>query len=150
MAKSKATFSKREKEKNKLKKRQDKEEKKQERKNDARNGNNLDEMLAYVDEFGNITSTPPDPQRRKEIKAEDIEIGVVHREEEADEVGGKTGTLIMFNQSKGFGFIRDSKSGEQIFVHISSFEGQVNEQDKVSFETEMGHKGKKAVNVKKI
>ncbi|WP_207496920.1 cold shock domain-containing protein [Aridibaculum aurantiacum] len=149
MAKSKATFSKREKEKNKLKKRQDKEEKKAERKNDARNGNNLDEMLAYVDEFGNISSTPPDMSRRKEIKAEDIEIGVVYKHQEEDD-SPKTGVVTMFNHSKGFGFITDSKTKEQIFVHISALETQVNEQDKVTFEVEAGQKGLKAVNVKKI
>jgi hypothetical protein len=59
MAKSKATFGKKEKEKNRLKKRKEKEEKKAERKANSNKGKSFEEMLAYVDENGTITSTPP-------------------------------------------------------------------------------------------
>jgi hypothetical protein len=58
MAKSKETWNKREKEKKKIKQRQEKQEKMQERKSNA-GKKSLDDMLAYVDEDGNITSTPP-------------------------------------------------------------------------------------------
>ena len=68
MAKSQETFSKKEKEKLKLKKRREKEEKKAERKANSQKGLELEDMLAYVDENGNLTTTPPDPKKRKVIK----------------------------------------------------------------------------------
>ena len=64
MAKSQQTFSKSEKEKKRLKKRQEKEAKKLARKEEEKNSG-LDSMMAYVDEFGNITDTPPDPTKKK-------------------------------------------------------------------------------------
>ena len=60
MARSKETWNKREKEKKKIKQRLDKQEKMQERKSNATK-KTLDDMLAYIDEDGNITSTPPEP-----------------------------------------------------------------------------------------
>ena len=59
MAKSQATFMKKQKEKNKLKKKEDKEQRKQDRQQNA-TGGDLDSMLAYVNEFGEIVSTPPE------------------------------------------------------------------------------------------
>ncbi len=64
MAKSQETFSKKEKEKLKLKKRKEKEEKKADRKANSQKGQDLSDMLAYVDENGNLTTTPPDPKKR--------------------------------------------------------------------------------------
>ena len=62
MAKSQETYSKKEKESKKLKKRKEKEEKKLERKANNNKGKSFEEMLAYVDENGNLSSTPPDPK----------------------------------------------------------------------------------------
>ena len=59
MAKSQETFSKKEKGKQKIKQRQEKLEKMNERKANAKKGKSLEEMMAYVDENGNLTSTPP-------------------------------------------------------------------------------------------
>ncbi|MGI4022509.1 MAG: hypothetical protein ACRYFA_13470 [Janthinobacterium lividum] len=59
MAKSQATFMKKQLEKNRLKKREDKEQRKQERQQNLSSGD-LDSMMAYVNEFGEITSTPPE------------------------------------------------------------------------------------------
>lgn len=148
MAKSKETFNKKEKEKKKLKKRQDKQEKMEERKSQGRNGNNLNEMMAYLDENGNITSTPPDPKKQMVFNVEDIEIGVRKREVEEEETL-RTGTVTMFNHSKGFGFIKDLQSQESVFVHINSVDFPIKESDKVTFETESSFKGKNAINVKK-
>jgi hypothetical protein len=58
MAKSQATFMKKQLEKNKLKKKEDKEQRKLERQQNSAGGN-IDDMMAYVNEFGEITSTPP-------------------------------------------------------------------------------------------
>jgi len=76
MAKSPETFKKKELEKKRLKKQNEKREKKLERKTSSNKGKDLEDMMAYVDENGNITSTPPDPSKRKKINAEDIQIGV--------------------------------------------------------------------------
>jgi cold shock CspA family protein len=151
MAKSKETYNKKEKEKKKLKKRQDKQQKKEDRKTHSDKGKSFEDMLAYVDEYGNITSTPPDPNKKKTIvKAEDIQIGVSRQEEpdEADLI--RKGTISFFNESKGYGFIKDHESQESIFVHINNLTEAVKENDKVTFETEKGPKGLSAINVKLI
>jgi cold shock CspA family protein len=148
MAKSKETSNKKEKEKKKQKKRQDKQVKKDERKANSEKGKNFEDMLAYVDEFGNITSTPPDPTKKKiVVKAEDIEIGVSRQTEEDVNVI-KTGTVTFFNESKGYGFIKDNDTQERIFVHINNLEEAIKENDKVTFDTERSPKGISAVNVK--
>ncbi len=149
MAKSKETFNKKEKEKKKLKKRQDKEEKKEERQANSRNGNNLDEMIAYVDENGNFTSTPPDPRNRVVINVEDIQVGIKKQEPVDEKDLIRTGTVTMFNEQKGYGFIKDSQTQESVFVHINALSIRIKEHDKVTFEVENGFKGKNAVNVNK-
>ena len=76
MARSSETFGKKEKEKRKQQKKKEKAMRREERKSNSEGGG-LDNMMAYVDEFGNISSTPPDPTKKKvEIKAENIDIGV--------------------------------------------------------------------------
>jgi cold shock CspA family protein len=149
MAKSHETFNKKEKEKKKLKKRQDKEEKKEERQANSMKGKGLDDMLAYIDENGNISATPPDPRNRKIIRSEDIQIGVP-KQAEADPADAiRKGVVTHFNDSKGYGFIRDLQTQESVFVHINVLEGPIKENDKVIFEVEMGHKGLNATTVKK-
>ena len=59
-----------------------------------------------------------------------------------------TGTVKFFNSEKGFGFITNSKSGEEIFVHSSGLVDQIREGDSVTFDTAQGKKGINAVNVK--
>ena len=60
----------------------------------------------------------------------------------------KTGTVKFFNDSKGFGFIKDEESGQDIFVHSSGLKESIRENDNVVFEVEQGKKGLNAVNVK--
>ncbi len=60
----------------------------------------------------------------------------------------QTGTVKFFNDSKGFGFIKDNQSNEEIFVHISGLIDDIREDDEVTFETAQGKKGLNAVNVK--
>jgi cold shock CspA family protein len=148
MARSQATFSKKEKETKKLKKRKEKEEKKEERKANAVKGKSMEDMLAYVDEDGNITSTPPDPKKKKTIKQEDIQIGIPTRVEEITETV-KKGVVTFFNESKGYGFIKDMKTQESIFVHVKGLEEPIKENNVVTFEIEMGPKGPNAIKVKK-
>ncbi|QMW00665.1 cold-shock protein [Spirosoma foliorum] len=143
------TFSKKEKEKARQKKRKDKEEKREERKANAQKGQGLDEMLAYVDENGNITSTPPDPRKKRAIDQEDVQIGVSKQEDIAPQDTVRKGIVSFFNGSKGYGFIRDLQSQESIFVHMNGLVDPVSENDKVTFEVTRTPKGLNAVSVKK-
>ena len=149
MARSTETFSKKEKEKKRLKKAKDKKEKAEDRKANVTKGKSLEEMMAYVDENGNITSTPPDvTKKRKEINSEDIQIGIARQEAIPHDTVRK-GIVTMFNESKGFGFIKDSETQEGIFFHINGLIDPVKEGNSVSFETEQGQKGLNAIKVKK-
>ncbi|TSE06917.1 MULTISPECIES: cold-shock protein [Aquimarina] len=149
MAKSQQTFSKIEKEKKKLKKREEKQKKKAERLANSNKGNGLDSMIAYVDEYGYTTDAPPDPSKKKKIKAENIEIGIPKREkEEFDPV--KKGRVAFFNDSKGYGFINEDETQERYFVHVNGLTQEVKENDRVTFELEKGPKGMNAVRVKKV
>ncbi|MBT8218506.1 MAG: cold shock domain-containing protein [Bacteroidia bacterium] len=148
MSKSQQTFNKREREKKKQKKRKEKLERRQQRKLEAkRDGNNLDEMMMYVDENGNFTRTPPDPKKKEAIKLEDINVSTPKMADRADETSVRKGIVKFFNEEKGYGFITDTKNQDNIFVHISQLEEPLKQQNKVSFEIEMGPKGKTAVNV---
>lgn len=59
----------------------------------------------------------------------------------------KTGTVKFFNESKGFGFIKQEATGEDIFFHVSALKNHVRENDTVSYEVEQGKRGAQAVNV---
>ncbi len=147
MARSQETFSKKEKEKKRLKKRKDKALKREERKASSEGGG-LDNMLAYVDEFGNISDTPPDENvKRKEIKAKDIEIGVPKRTD-APVSSSREGRVVFFNDSKGYGFIKETGTEEKYFVHVNGLLEEIKENDLVEFELERGMKGMNAVQVK--
>lgn len=150
MAKSQATYSKKENEKKRLKKQKDKQEKKEERQANAKKGLALEDMMAYVDENGNISSTPPDPKKKKVINTEDIQIGISRQEDIIDENPVKKGTVTFFNDSKGYGFIKNTETQDSIFVHANGLITQIKEGDKVTFEVEMGQKGPTAVKVSKI
>ena len=142
------TWNKKEREKKKQKEKKDKKEKMQERKEKAKEGKGTDSMIAYVDENGNFSSTPPDPRKRVDIKLEDIEIGVPKYVPPTEAELTRSGKITFFNTEKGFGFIKDLVSQESIFVHANNLSGPVKENDKVSFEIEMGQRGPMAVNVK--
>ena len=70
MAKSQATFMKKQLEKNRAKKKEDKEHRKQERQQNY-TGGKLEDMMAYVNENGELSSTPPElkqPSKQNERK----------------------------------------------------------------------------------
>ena len=62
----------------------------------------------------------------------------------------QTGTVKFFNESKGYGFIKDDQSNQEIFVHVTGLVDQIRENDKVSFDLKEGKKGMNAINVKKM
>ncbi len=146
MAKSQQTFGKSEREKKRLKKRKDKQLKKDERKASGMQHNEF----VYVDEFGQLTDTPPDLSKKVKIDASSIEIGVPKKEDREVEDPIKKGKVSFFDSSKGFGFIMENDTQAKYFVHISAVAEEITENDKVSFELERGLKGMNAVRVKKI
>ena len=58
------------------------------------------------------------------------------------------GTVKFFNDSKGFGFIKNIANNDEIFVHISGLIDQIKENDSVTFDTQQGQKGLNAINVR--
>lgn len=149
MGRSQESFNKKELQKKKEKKRQEKEKKRLARK-EGEKKSGLDDMIAYVDENGMLTDTPPDPSTRTKTKAEDIEVSVPKMDDSMKEDPIRTGRLTFFNNSKGYGFIRDSVTQESVFVHINEFEDEIMEGNMVSFELEKGPKGPSAVRVKRV
>lgn len=148
MAKSQNAFIKNEKEKRRAKKKQEKQLKKEERKANPQSSE-LEDMMVFVDENGNLTDTMPDPtKKKKEIDATSIDIGVPKRDD--NQSSELTGRVEFFNDSKGYGFIKETNTKEKYFVHINGLIDKIQEGDKVSFELERGLKGLNAVRVKKI
>ncbi|MEO6404776.1 MAG: cold shock domain-containing protein [Ferruginibacter sp.] len=143
------TWNKKEREKKKKAIKKEKAERKQERK-DNPESKSFDDMIAYLDENGNLSSTPPDPKKKVNVKLEDIEIGVPKHVPLSAEEMIRKGIVTHFNDSKGYGFIKDLETQESVFVHINSLTEEIKENNKVSFEVEMGPKGANAVNVKII
>lgn len=150
MGRTHETWNKKETAKKKEKKRKDKEKKRDERKSNVKDGKSMDDMIAYVDEHGNITSTPPDPSKREKIKSEDIVIGVPKRDDTEILNPIREGIVTFFNDSKGYGFIKDLQTQESVFVHINSLIDPIAKDNKVTFEVESTMKGKNAFAVKLI
>jgi len=147
MGRSQESFNKKEVKNKKDKKRKDKEQKRLERKDSEKSGN-FEDMIAYVDENGMITSTPPDPDKKKSvINFEDIEISIPKKQDVyVDPI--RKGSVSFFNDSKGYGFIRDIETQESFFVHINNLLEPIKEGNLVNFEIENGQKGPAAVRVK--
>jgi cold shock CspA family protein len=143
MGRSQQSFSKREREKKRQKRKEEKAKKREERKNnpDAK----TDEFM-YVDEFGNFHETPPD--KADKVEAEEIVLGVPPKTDFESDDPVKTGVVTAFNDSKGFGFIREKQSQDSVFFHITDCEEEVVVNNMVSFEVEYGPKGASAKKVK--
>lgn len=149
MGRSQETFNKKEIRKRKEKKRKEKAEKRQAKKDNDKS-NSLDDMIAYVDENGVITSTPPDPDKKEEIELEDIEVSIPKNDGTEDEDIERTGKVTYFNSSKGYGFIKDLDTQANVFVHINNVIDDIAEGNKVSYELGSGPKGPIALAVKII
>lgn len=146
MAKSRESFDKKSKAQKKIKQRRDKAQKMEDRKAEAKKGKSLEDMIAYVDENGNITDTPPDTKNRKPVQLEDIQIAIPAGNIR-DTV--RTGTIHFFNEEKGFGFVTDNSNGQQVFFHGSNISFLPKKADKVLFDTDMNDRGVIAVNLRK-
>lgn len=136
-------MSKKEIEKRKKERKQEKQKRKENRKSGS--GSTLDDMIAYVDEFGNITDTPPETVKKEKIELEDILISTPKKEDIENEP--LTGRVEFYNPDKGFGFIKDSHSVEKYFFHINNAFPAIAEGNKVTYELERGERGMNAVKV---
>ena len=127
MAKS-ITVGKRENEKKRLAKREEKQKKKDSKKLSSKSS--FDDMIAYVDENGMITSTPPATPKKED------EEPVILR-----------GRVEFFNEARGFGFIKDLAGVDKYFFHVNNVVGNISEGNIVTFDLERGVKGMNAVNI---
>lgn len=144
MAKS-MTVSKRENEKKRIAKREEKLKKKESRKLSGKSSS-FDDMIAYVDENGMITSTPPEENvKKEEINLDEIIISTPKKEDEEPVI--LKGRVEFFNESRGFGFIKDLSGTEKYFFHINNVTTEIAENDIVTFDLERGVKGMNAVNI---
>ncbi len=141
-----ASFNKRDIEKKKLSKRLEKQKKKDEKKTSGK-GKGFDDMIAYVDENGMITDTPPDLEKKENIETEDILISVPKKEDLPEETMNR-GRVEHLNQAKGYGFIKDIAGTDKYFFHVSECIDEVAEGNIVLFELRKGKKGMNAVEVK--
>lgn len=136
------------------KKKDDKAKRKLEKKVNTKDSGkkSFEDMIAYVDENGMITSTAPDlTQKKKVIDADSIEISTprqVAGEDEVEEL--RTGKVAFFNTSKGYGFIKDSVKNESFFVHMNDLLTPIKENDTVTFKVEAAQRGLKAVEVQVV
>lgn len=142
MAKSNS-FNKREVEKKKQEKRKEKQLKKEKRKNNPTDS--FEDMIAYIDENGVISSTPPDLTNKQKIDVEDIAISTPKKEDIEDPV--LKGRIEFFNKEKGYGFIKHTGSTDKYFFHVSSAPAAITEGNMVTFELERGQKGMNAVRI---
>ena len=138
------SFNKKEREKKRRKKKQDKAERKKQRKLE---GKSTEEFM-YLDADGNLTSTPPDPNKKKEVKLEEINISTPKQSELDAMDAEREGVVKFFNEEKRFGFISEVGVREDYFVHEENLIEKIKEGDKVVFEIGTGPKGLVAINVK--
>lgn len=139
------SFSKKENSKKKTKRRQDKVLRREDRKANNNKGKSLEDMIVYVDVNGNFTSTPPHLQNRDEDLAKarkSVDKATVNQ----DTVF--TG-IVTYLSEKGYGFITEDKTGENVFFHHGQLNQPVDKHDKVSYKKESTLKGDRAINIKK-
>ena len=137
------TTGKRDREKLKEQKRKEKQQKKEERQSSG--VSSFDEMIAYVDEYGVLHSTPPEKQK-EEIDVSAISISIP-KQEDVEESLPLKGRVEHYNSSKGYGFVKDIAKGEKYFFHISAAPPQIAEGDLVTFQLERGSRGMNAVDI---
>lgn len=131
-------------EKKRKEKKQEKQERRENRKRDNA-GKSFEDMIAYVDEFGNITDTPPEPQKQEKIAMKSIAISTPKKEKaENTPLNGK---VDFFNTDRGFGFIKKINSSEKYFFHIKNAFASIEEGNTVTFDLERGKMGMNAVNI---
>ena len=93
-----------------------------------------------------ISSTPPEENvKKKEINLEEIMIATPKKEDEEPVI--LRGRVEFFNESRGFGFIKDLSGVEKYFFHVNNVVTEIKEGNVVTFDLERGIKGMNAVNI---
>ncbi|HLP73203.1 MAG TPA: cold shock domain-containing protein [Bacteroidales bacterium] len=137
--------------KKEVKNRQEKKRKEKQKKSELRKAkgekSTFNDMIAYVDEFGRLSSVPPDSKNKISVSAEDIEISPT-RNKPLEKPDFQKGRVVSFNTSRGFGFIMDLDTKQSFFVHANNIEEAIKENDLVVFEAGRGAKGPVALKVK--
>ena len=136
------SFSKKEQIKKKLEKQKAKAMRREERKTDNDKGKDVSDMFMYVDEYGRLTKTPPE-KSTEEISLDDIQLGAAPLERASNILKG---TITYFSE-KGYGFISEHTTDENIFCHQNQCEQPLKKGMKVSFEKERTPKGYSAINI---
>jgi len=103
-------------------------------------------MIMYVDANGQLTSTPPDRNNDEDFDINNIQLGAAPIEAEETI---KTGIVTFFSE-KGYGFITEDNSKENVFFHSNNCLELIKKGNKVSFEKEKSPKGFVAVNIKMV
>ncbi len=137
------SFNKRELEKKREKKRKEKQQRKEERKEAG--VSSFDDMIAYVDENGAITNTPPNLEKKRELELDNIVISTPKKEDVAKVE--LRGIVEHFNLQKGYGFIKNISNKEKYFFHVSNAPQGIAEGNAVTFELERGGKGMNAIKI---
>jgi cold shock CspA family protein len=146
MGRSQETSNKKEVKNKKEKKRKDKAKKRLIKKEAGKSS--FDDMIAYVDEFGMISSTPPDPNKKIIVEVDAIELSATKNDSSQKNDFLRKGVVTFFNDSKGFGFIRDMENNQSVFVHANNLMEPIKENNIVNFEIGKGPKGTTALKVK--
>ena len=136
------TSGKRDREKLKEQKRKEKLQRKEDRKSSGTSS--FEDMIAYVDANGVLSSTPPDKQK-EDVDVNDIAISVPKQEDV--EIEPLKGRIEHFNSDKGYGFVKDLGSSDKYFFHISAAPASIAQGDMVTFELERGTRGMNAINI---
>ncbi|MCD8318057.1 MAG: cold shock domain-containing protein [Paraprevotella sp.] len=137
------TTKKRDLQKKREQKKMDKQKRKEIRRSNA--SGTFEDMIAYVDACGNLTDIPQTPGIVQEIELEDIAISTP-RKTDAPTLP-QMGYVEHFNENKGYGFIKDSRNGNQYFFHISHAPACITQGHQVTFEVKRGPRGLIAVHI---
>ncbi|HUH26194.1 MAG TPA: cold shock domain-containing protein [Flavobacterium sp.] len=133
------SFSKKENIKKKAKKHQDKQMRREERKTQNNKGKSFDEMLIYIDENGNFTDIPPHLQERNADTPN-------KKSATKDEHGFFTG-IVTYMSEKGYGFITEDETKENVFFHQQQQREPIKKNDRVSYTKESSVKGHRAIDI---
>lgn len=137
------TFRKKELRKKKQEKREEKLKRKEERRANA--SGSFADMIAYVDENGVITDTPPIQTKKEEMDLDSILISTPKKE--FIEEKPLEGRVEHFNSAKGYGFIKNIAGVEKYFFHISNAPSNIAEGNMITFELERSARGMNAVQI---
>jgi len=143
MGRSQESFRKKEQNKKREQKKKEKELKKENRLNHSDKGKSFEDMLAYVDEYGNITTEKPQEVKKSTVKLEEIQISTPRMTDEDEPIEGK---VKYYNEERGYGFI-NTLHGERVFFLITDAPRIPNLEEKVTFKVQKSPKGLQATNI---